>query len=69
MSTQIMYLNLLEVGKSYKIVTNAGYFSKICRHSGFSGEFACFIDEQGGQHTVHTMHLWSDDNPVRIYTI
>lgn len=69
MSTEIMDLNLLQVGKLYRIVTNVGYFDKICRHSGFSGESACFIDEQGDLHTVHTRALWRDDNPVIIYRI
>ena len=64
-----MDLNMLEVGKSYKIVGNAGYFSRICRHSGFSGQFVRFVDEEGRQHLVHTMDLWCDDNPIKIYTI
>ncbi len=69
MSTQIMDLNLLKIGKSYRIVTNAGYFEKICVCTGFSGGFVCFIDEEGRQHFVHTKDLWHDDNPVRVYRI
>ncbi len=69
MSAQIMDLNLLEIGKSYKIITNAGYFEKICRYTGFSGEFVCFVDDEGRQHLVHTKDLWQDDNPVRVYRI
>lgn len=66
MSDRIMNTNKLEYGKPYRVVSNAGYFERICYFYGFNGEFAILKDEKGKTYHIHTQDFWRDDNPVYI---
>lgn len=66
MSDRIMNLYNLQVGKNYRLVTNAGYFNKICNFKGFEFDFAIFLNEVGHIERVHTSFLWCYDNPIII---
>lgn len=69
MTSRIMDLNLLQVGSFYKLVSNAGYFRRVCQYIGVRYGFATFIDEDGRQHTVHPTFLHDTDNPIGIYNV
>ncbi len=65
----IMDMNSLLIGQSYKLVSNAGYFSQLCTLTRIHvGGMYCFRDSAGREHYVHAGDLWRDDNPVRIYS-
>ena len=66
MSDRIMNTNTLEYGKPYKVVSNEGYFERICYFYGFSGEFAILKDKKGQLHLIHTQGEGHNDNPVYI---
>ena len=69
MSDRIMDFNQLSVGRSYRVITNAGYFDKICVFNGYSsGDFARFADESGKKHLIHILDHESA-NPVTVYEI
>lgn len=69
MSDRIMDLNNLVMNNYYRLITNAGYFDKICIFKGFNGGFAIFFDKDGNKEIVHPSFLWCYDNPIIIRTV
>lgn len=66
MSTRIMDLSKLQVGNTYRLITNAGHFDKLFTFRGNNYEFAVFVDKDGNRELVHTSFLWRDSNPIII---
>lgn len=67
MSTLVMDFSRLRIGNTYKVVSNAGYFSQVCVFTGYAGEFACFVDGSRRTHHVHHSDCYRSDNPVYVY--
>jgi len=67
MSSLVMDFSRLRTGNTYKVVTNAGYFSQVCVFTGYTGEFACFMDGSGRVHHIHHSDCYRSDNPVYVY--
>ena len=65
MSDRIMNIYMLQIGKCYRLITNMGYFDKVCYFKGFDYEWAVFINKEGNREIVHTADLWRD-NPIII---
>ena len=66
MSDRIMNINQLQIGKPYRIITNAGYFDCICYLKKFVAEFAVLVDEGKREHFVHTLDMCRSENPIII---
>jgi len=67
MSDFITDFNQLSVGRTYRIITNAGYFNKISRLISYvPGDFARFVDETGSVHLIHNKD-YNSANPIKIY--
>jgi hypothetical protein len=67
--SRIWNLNELEIGKSYKIVGNAGYYSKLCVFTGYKGQHACLLTDAGHQELVSMFDIYHYDNPIMIYRL